>query len=216
MCFCDLCMITLLCDRNISWKGLKGNLAWSWYNYHIYMCVCVCVNIHQIYLLMPQSHHIQYWGPFHERFFHRYSNSLGISFCSHPSYSKVVAMKFCTCHDSCADVACAKFCSDMIINIEVTLKPIFHWIWITMEKSFVKWGPVRALSGVICDSLSRGNSQSISQSINQSITIDLGNGLALNTLLPEPRGTKLVPGRGNSSALLAMGLRRSCINLGRY
>ena len=33
-------------------------------------------------------------------------------------------MKFCTWHDSCAVVACAKFCSDMILYNGFTLKPI--------------------------------------------------------------------------------------------
>ena len=60
---------------------------------------------------------------------------------SHPSCSEVIAIKFCTWHDSCIVVACAKFCSDMIPYNGVTLKPIFHQIWITMGKFFVKWVP---------------------------------------------------------------------------
>ena len=79
-------------------------------------------------------------GPFHERFFHRNSNSMAISFSSHPSCSAVIAMKFCTCHDSCVVVACAKCCCSMIPYNGVTLKPIFHLIWITMEKSYVDLG----------------------------------------------------------------------------
>ena len=55
------------------------------------------------------------WHPFHEQFyeqfFHRNSNLMDDSFCSHPSCSKMVAMKFCTWHDS---LPCAKFCSNMI------------------------------------------------------------------------------------------------------
>ena len=78
-------------------------------------------------------------GAFHERFSHPNSNSIEISICSHPSYGKVIAMKFCTSHDSCAVVTCAKFCSGMIPCNEVTMKQIFHRIWITMEKSFMKW-----------------------------------------------------------------------------
>ena len=79
------------------------------------------------------------WDPFHEWFFHHNSNLMEILFCSHPSCNEVIAMKFCTGHDSCAVVGCAKFCSDMMSYNGVTLKPIFHPIWITMEKSFVKW-----------------------------------------------------------------------------
>ena len=53
-----------------------------------------------------------------------------ISFCSHLSYSKVIfAMKFCTWHDSCAVVECAKFCSDMMLYDGVTLKRISRRIW---------------------------------------------------------------------------------------
>ena len=62
------------------------------------------------------------WDPFHKSFFQRNSNLLEISFCSHPSGSEVIAMKFCIWHDSSAVVACAKFCSDMITNNWVTVK----------------------------------------------------------------------------------------------
>ena len=45
-----------------------------------------------------------------------------ISFCSHQSCIEVITTKFCTWQDSCAVVACAKFCSDMIPYSGVTLK----------------------------------------------------------------------------------------------
>ena len=65
-------------------------------------------------------------------------------FCSHSSCRKVITRKFCTCHDSCAVLACAKFCSVMILSCYgITLKSIFHWIWNMMEKSFVKSTPGR-------------------------------------------------------------------------
>ena len=70
-------------------------------------------------------------GQFHERFFHRDSNLMGIVFCSHPSWSEVIAMKFCTWHDSCAAVACAKCCNDLIPYNGATLTPIFHHIGLT-------------------------------------------------------------------------------------
>ena len=76
-------------------------------------------------------------GPFH-RFFHHNSNSIKISFCSHPCCSEVIAMKFCTWHDSCAVMPCAKFSSDTMPYNGVKLKPIFHQM---MEKLFVKWAP---------------------------------------------------------------------------
>ena len=43
-----------------------------------------------------------------------------ISFSSHPSCNEAVAMKFCTWHDSCAVMACAKCCSNIPYN-RVTL-----------------------------------------------------------------------------------------------
>ena len=57
-----------------------------------------------------------------------------ILFCSHPSCSEVIAMKFCTWHDSSAVVACSEFSSDVITCNGVTLKPNVHQIWIMMEK----------------------------------------------------------------------------------
>ena len=47
-------------------------------------------------------------------------------------------MKFCTWHDSCAVMICAKFCSDMVFCNGFTLKPVFCRSWITMVKLFVK------------------------------------------------------------------------------
>ena len=38
--------------------------------------------------------HSHLWGPFHERFFHRNSNSIEISFCSHLNCNEVIATKF--------------------------------------------------------------------------------------------------------------------------
>ena len=52
-------------------------------------------------------------GPFHERYFHCNSDSMEISFCSYPSCKEMIAMKFCTWHDSFADMACAKFCNNI-------------------------------------------------------------------------------------------------------
>ena len=65
-----------------------------------------------------------------------------ISFWFHPSCVKVIAMKLCTWHDNCAIMTCAKFGRDLTTYNWATLKPVFHWIWITMETLFVKWAPV--------------------------------------------------------------------------
>ena len=88
------------------------------------------------------GHETRTWGPLHEQFFHRNSNSMEISFCSPPHCSELITMEFCTWHDSCPVVPCAKFWSNTIPYNGVTPSPIFHKIWITMEKTFVKWALV--------------------------------------------------------------------------
>ena len=50
-------------------------------------------------------------------------------------------MEFCTWHDSCAVMACAKLCSVMIPYNGVTLIPLFHQILNMMERLFLKWPP---------------------------------------------------------------------------
>ena len=45
-----------------------------------------------------------------------YSQSIEILFCSYPNSNWVITTKFCTCHDSCAVVACAKICSHLMAN----------------------------------------------------------------------------------------------------
>ena len=81
------------------------------------------------------------WGPFHKSFFHHNSNLSEILLCFHPSYSRVIALKFGILHDSCAATGCAKFCSVMVQYNGFTLNPIFHRIWITIQQLFLKWAP---------------------------------------------------------------------------
>ena len=67
-------------------------------------------------------------------FVHRNSNPIENSFSTYPSNCEVTVLKFCPWFDSCTVLACANFCSDMIPDIGVTPKAIFHGIWNTMEK----------------------------------------------------------------------------------
>ena len=71
------------------------------------------------------------WATCHERLHPRSSSPMEISFCFHPIYVNMIAMKFCIWHDNCAVVPCAEFCIDMISYNRVTLRPIFNQIWIT-------------------------------------------------------------------------------------
>ena len=101
--------------------------------------------LHAILAVVVSDHNIDL-EPI-SRFFHRNSNFREISFYSHPSCREVIAMKFCTWQDSFAVMPCAQFCSDMIPCNGVTLKPVFHKIWITMKISFMKW--VLGYSGLV-------------------------------------------------------------------
>ena len=114
-------------------RNFKVHFQWHWDEimpwYYVMILWVVC------------SFH---FGPFvillkDERFFHRNPNSTEILFCSLPSYSKVIVVKCCKWYDSCTVVAAYAKCSVMIPYDGVTPIPIFRRIWITMEKSFVKW-----------------------------------------------------------------------------
>ena len=78
-------------------------------------------------------------GSFHAEFSHCNSNSMEISFRSHPCCSEMIARKVCTWYNNHAVVACANFGSNTIPCSGVTLQPDFYRIWIPMEKSLVKW-----------------------------------------------------------------------------
>ena len=64
-----------------------------------------------------------------------------ISFHSHFESNRVIATKFCTWHDSCAVVACAKICRDLMASNGTTARRSFHRIWITGKKPLVKRAP---------------------------------------------------------------------------
>ena len=65
-------------------------------------------------------------GPIsHKLFLHHNLNSMKLSSLSYPSYSWVIAMKFCTWHDTCGIVAYTIFCNSMIPLKGVTLKTNF-------------------------------------------------------------------------------------------
>ena len=53
------------------------------------------------------------------------SRFVWILFCSHPNSNKVITTKFCTCHDSCAVVACAKVWCDIMTRHGITTKQKF-------------------------------------------------------------------------------------------
>ena len=70
----------------------------------------------------------------------------GNLFHSHLDSNTVIATKFCTWHDSCAVVACAKICCDLMASNGVMARPSFHRIQIAGKKTLVKGAPVLILS----------------------------------------------------------------------
>ena len=80
-------------------------------------------------------------GPVSLTVFHRNSNSMEISFHSHLDSNTAIVTKFCTWHDSCAVVSCAKICCDLMVSNGITARRSFHRIRIAGKKSLVKWAP---------------------------------------------------------------------------
>ena len=91
-------------------------------------------------------------SPFHKRVFHRNSNSMEISFLSHLDSNAVIATTFCTWHDSCAAVACAKSCCDLMASNEIMARQRFHWIGIAGKIKLVKRapGPRISCTNILC------------------------------------------------------------------
>ena len=73
---------------------------------------------------------------------------MDISFHSHLDSNTVIATKFCTWHDSCAVVACAKICCDLMASNGVVARRNFDRIWIAGKKPLVKRAPVLFMTGV--------------------------------------------------------------------
>ena len=64
-----------------------------------------------------------------------------ILFHSHFISNRVIATKVCTWHDSCAVVACANFCCDLMASNGITARRRFDRIWIAGQKPLVKQAP---------------------------------------------------------------------------
>ena len=85
-----------------------------------------------------------------------------ISFHSHLDSNTVIATKFCTWHDSCAVVACAKICCDLMASNGITARRSFHRIWIAGKKSLVKRAPGHGLSHVLQQAITWTNADLLS------------------------------------------------------
>ena len=67
------------------------------------------------------------------------SNLMDNFFYCNSITGKQITTKFCTCHDSCAVMTCAKYCSDCFIIVGMRAWQEYHWIWILIEKQLVKF-----------------------------------------------------------------------------
>ena len=95
---------------------------------------------------------------FHWRVFPRNSNSMEILFHFHLDSNTMIDTKFCTWHDSCTVVACAKICCDLMASNGITARQNFHRIWIAGKKIVSETGPwshwVSGWLAVSCTALS--------------------------------------------------------------
>ena len=121
-------------------------------------------------LRSPVSYQWLYWHPFHLQYFTQDSNLWEISFCYNSIPCHWIAAKFCTCHDSCAVVTCAKFCSNHLFEIWMRPKSIFHQIWklawkiISAMDSMLLWLACQSRShSCMSDHASKGSSDILTQ-----------------------------------------------------
>ena len=75
---------------------------------------------------------------FHQCFSLQDWNTMKLSFCSKTLCDNIIVTNFCTCHDICAVMACAKYCSNLTTLDWFTTKS-FCWVLIVSENWPVKW-----------------------------------------------------------------------------
>ena len=105
----------------------------------------------QVYVL----HVIIYRGPFHLPFFMHNPNLMQDWFCVNSLLGNQITTEFCTCHDSKAVMACAKFCSDHCIRIWMISKWNFYTIELQWKNSEMRprvllWSTCMYMIHVIC------------------------------------------------------------------
>ena len=80
---------------------------------------------------------IALWDTSHRLFFT--PNFMEIRLCSNQNYHEIISTKFCTCHDSYALMASAKFSADLTLKYFIIRKYHYLGILIVHVKSLVKW-----------------------------------------------------------------------------
>ena len=101
-------------------------------------------------------------------------------------FGRQIVTKFCTCHDSTAVLACAKFCNDYVVKIKARAKWTFHWILIVMEKILRSWnGLLNQMANILQMTFSNAFSNFTEvyfcgSNCQKKISICSGNGSMLN------------------------------------
>ena len=106
-----------------------------WYSYKLYIgSIFFRQNIcyHRFSILHFLTH-----GSISLTIFHHNSNPMENCCYSMPGHQ--ITTKFCTWHDNCAVISCAKFCSD---HFEFGWDKKFHWIVLLMENIISIMGPL--------------------------------------------------------------------------
>ena len=95
-------------------------------------------------------HHVEcIWGLFRKVFFHRIW--LLINYALIYFWWSISLQNFAHCMTTVLSWHIQKKnCSDMLPYNGVMLKPMFHQIWIMMEKSFVKWARGHKMCACVC------------------------------------------------------------------
>ena len=85
-----------------------------------------------------RPYHVGCWVEFHlgPRFTNGFSIAIQIWWKFRFTFTSILihwSLQFCTWHNSCIVVACAKICCDLVASNGITTRRIFHWIWIASK-----------------------------------------------------------------------------------
>ena len=130
------------------WPSMHWQLGRQWYNFehspgqHLFACDSACVIISYNINDYIELVYVVKQGAISRTIYPSYLKFDGKSVYCNSVVGYHNATKRCTCHNSTAIVPCARFHSDHLSKNLMRVEWNFHRIWITMEKSFVKWTPV--------------------------------------------------------------------------
>ena len=126
----------------------KWNITLSVFlKWHVYLCMCWVVPVLWQFQAILICHKQCKWplnggcwmsSPRHSLFRIFLVIWCNILFHCQQNCDWLITTNICTCHDSIAVVACAKFCSVMMAWYWNRRKSYFVWVWVLSEKSLVR------------------------------------------------------------------------------